>query len=263
MATIGDSGNSTRRILGAAERGKSSAFERLSSGVRIVRASDDAAGLAIATQLANQASSARVAQRNINDGFSAANIADGALQQVSDISTRLSELAAQASNGTLSDDQRGVLNAEYQQLTQEITRIAETTEFNGRRLLQGEDISIQASGSPVNISAPNLQNALESTNISSLENARAALDETTSFVNEIASARSELGASTSRLSASLGQAEVEAVNKEAAASRIRDADIATETARLTADNIRSQVAAALSAQRDKIDSTGVLSLLRA
>lgn len=126
-----------QRELAGASRSLGKAYERLSTGLRINRASDDAAGLAIAEQLKTNARLYSTASRNINDGISTLNIIDGALEQQSNAVQRLVELAQQASNGSLSSAQRNSLNAEYRSLVKEISRVGETTSFNGLRLLQG------------------------------------------------------------------------------------------------------------------------------
>ena len=135
----------TQRQLGNRTEALEKNFERLSSGKRVNRASDDPAGLAVALSILAEADTGVVAARNISDGVSALSIADGALQSSSDILTRLGELSTQAANGTLSAEQRSALNNEYQALKSELDRIASTTEFNDQALLSGSStINLQA-----------------------------------------------------------------------------------------------------------------------
>ena len=134
-------------------------FEKISSGKRINRASDDAAGLAIVDALESDVKTLDQASRNASDGISQIAIADGATSSISDINTRLQELASQASNGTLSGTQRGSLNSEFQQLTQERDRIISSTEFNGVKVFNGSSTNIQVgNGSDSNsqVSIPSL-----------------------------------------------------------------------------------------------------------
>jgi flagellin len=126
-----------QRRLGSTTQQLTKTFERLSSGLRIVRASDDAAGLAIADSLRADQRIASVAIRNANDGVSLISIADGALSEIGNVLTRMAELAEQSANGTLSVTQRSALSSEFVALSSEIQRIAETTEFNGLALLSG------------------------------------------------------------------------------------------------------------------------------
>ncbi|MCC6953953.1 MAG: flagellin FliC [Deltaproteobacteria bacterium] len=231
-------------------------FESLASGKRINRASDDPAGLSIALALQTSASVSDVARRNINDAVSASNIAEGAISTASDISARLSELASQASNGVLSDEQRESLNSEFNALRSELDRISQTTEFNGQQLLGGSaNFVVQAgtdgsSNSQISVPFPSVSAAGLglSSNLSSQASARQALDETRAAVDRLAQSRGDIGATVSRLEVANENLRASSVNERDAASQILDADIAEQAAQLTANRIGQQAAVAVKAQ---------------
>jgi flagellin len=244
-------------------------FESLSSGKRVNSASDDPAGLAVALDLLTDAAVSDVGSRNISDAVSAANIADGSLQSATEITTRLSELATQASNGTLSDSQRGQLNKEYQSLRTELDRISQTTEFNGQKLLNGStSISVQAgtdsqSTSQLAVNFPGVSSSSLglSSDISTQAGAKAAIDEAKAASETIASARGTIGADVSRLDTALENIASASINLRDAASQILDADIAETSAKLTANKIGQQAAIAIKAQAN-IQPENVLKLLQ-
>lgn len=247
----------------------STTFQQLASGSRINRASDDPAGLSVAEGLRASISSLSAASQNISYAISSIQIADSALEQASDISTRLQELAVQAANGTLSDDQRGALQNEYSQLTAEIQRIAEGTEFNGRKVLDGSTIVTQvgidsSANSQITSAGVNLSELaanLTSQSLSSQAAATSAIDQIAKFSKEISNARGSLGASGSRFGPAETVTEVALENLAAARSRIVDVDVARATAQLVAQNILQNTNAALSAQAGKLNSANVLNLL--
>lgn len=235
-------------------------FESLASGKRINRAADDPAGLAIALDLLANADTGAVAARNISDGVSALSIAEGSLSSAADITVRMSELATQAANGTLSDTQRGALDKEYQALSAELNRISATTEFNGQQLLSGStSISIQAgtgggAESQIGVSLPGVSSSsLNLTaNLLSQDSARQAIEQSKSAVSSLASSRAEIGAGESRLQAAFQNLKTAEVNQRGAASSILDADIALESANLARNKIAVQGAAAISVQANII-----------
>lgn len=243
-------------------------YEKLSSGKEINRASDNPANLAVALDLLTNARSSSVAARNISDGVSVANIADGSLSSASDITGRLQELAAQSANGTLNDDQRKALNDEYQALKAELDRTAQTTEFNGQQLLNGDtSITIQAgtdgsSNSQVSISLPGVSSSSLglSNDISTQQNAQGALDQAKSATQTIASARGDIGASVSRLESAYENVKTSELNSRTAASSITDLDVAKESSNLAASRISQQAATAVQAQANNQASL-VLKLL--
>ena len=242
--------------------------EELSSGKR--RGLDDVAALAIATQLEAEGRLSSRSSSNINDAVSLANIADGGLSQVSDILTRQGELAAQSANGTLNDEQRASLDQEFQQLSQELTRISDSTTFNGQQLLSGSgnsfDIQVgtgSSSNSQVAISTPGVSS--DSLNISSVSiataaGAQAAIDTVKLAATTVSSARGDIGGQVARLEVAYNQAQTERVNLAAARSQLQDVDVAQAAADRAAANIRQQAGVAIAGQANQAAST-VLRLL--
>jgi flagellin len=231
-------------------------FEALASGTRINRASDDPAGLAVALDLLSNAQVSDVGQRNISDAVSAADIADGAISSAAEITGRLSELASQASNGTLSDQQRSALNSEYQALVGELDRIAQTTEFNGISLLSGGgSVTVQAgsdgsSSSQLGVPFPGVSASSLglSSSIATQNGALQAIDEAKRATESLAASRGEIGATVSRLEVASENLRASSVNEREAASQIYDADIAAESARLVSNRIGQQAGVAIKAQ---------------
>ena len=243
-------------------------FERLASGRRINRASDDAASLALALSQLNYANTGGVALRNINDGISAASIAEGGLRTSTEITGRLSELAAQSANGTLSDAQRGALNEEYQALREELGRISQTTQFNGVQLLSGEgSIVIQAgvSGSgdaQLALALPNVSagGLGLSADISTADGARAALEQSQAARETLVQAQGEIGATTARFEQAISGLRVSIEANTAAASQLLDADIAQEAANSVAASIGLSASVAVAGQAN-VSSEAALQLL--
>jgi flagellin len=233
-------------------------YSRLSSGLRIATAADDAAGLGISERMRSQIRSYSVATRNAQDGISLVQTAEGALGEVSNILGRMRELAVQSSNGTLTSTDRETINAEFSQLVSEVDRIAGTASFNGINLLNGSTAtaSIQVG---INAAATDtidvaLQDttaatlglaALDTTDIANSQAAITALD---TAINSVSSSRGSLGASQNRLSSALANTQNIHENLSAAESRIRDVDVAFETADLTRNSIMQQAATSILAQ---------------
>ena len=244
-------------------------FEKLASGKRINRARDDAAGLAIASQLASNVNITHQANRNIADAGSAIQIADGSLSQITNISTRMQELAVQSANGALSDEQRQTLQTEYNQLAQEAERIVATTEFNGQKLLAGDNITVQAgtdAGGDSRIEVSGIDSSaitaqIVAQDISTQAGAQAALAPLSDTIQNLSAARGSLGAVSARLDAASNNNSVRAENEIAARSRIEDADIATEVANATAARIRAETGPALLAQTNRLNADIVRKLL--
>lgn len=270
MASISGSG-STNNLLASLSRNnqtQNKSLERLASGKRINRAADDAAGLAISDALNADARIRSKAIENADFATSLTNIADGAASQISDITGRLSELAVQAANGTLSDDQRAALNTEFQELSQEAQRIAATTEFNGVNVFSGQSTTIQVGtdsdpNSTIAINSSNIQasvSALTSLNVSDQASAQAALEGVSQVRDQVSQSRGEIGASATRIEVSQSNNRVARENSIAAESRIRDADIAAESANRVASEIRTNVNTAVLAQANQ-DRSNVLRLL--
>jgi flagellin len=248
-------------------------YERLSSGLRINRAKDDAAGLAIAESLKADSRIASVAIRNANDGISIVAITDGAIGQITNVLSRLAELAEQSANGVFSNSQRSALNLEFTALMSEVERIAFTTEFNGLKLLSGgASVTFQVgfdgtslsqvtySGVQATLAALGLAQAnssapiysiLATTDIESQSAARNAIDAIRTAITSVTRNRGTLGAAESRLDVTIQRLQVARENFMAAESRIRDADIASEAAELTRLNILQQAGTAILAQANQ------------
>lgn len=272
-----------QRRLSTASDALAKTYERLSSGQRINRASDDAAGLAIADSLKASARIATVAVRNANDGISTIAIADSALNEVGNVLTRLAELAEQSANGVFSSTQRSALQNEFTALGSEVERIAVTTEFNGVKLLSGgSELVLQigfTSGSTSRISfngvqgtlaalglavsgASALSYSLNGVNIGEGQSAaRLALDAINTAISSLASTRGVLGATEARLQVAINNLSVARENFLSAESRIRDVDVASEAAELTRLGILQQAGAAVLAQANQQPALA-LSLLR-
>ncbi len=258
-------------------------YEKLSSGQRINRASDDAAGLAIADALKADQRIANVGVRNANDGISTIAIADSALGEIGNVLTRLAELSEQSANGVFSPTQRSALSNEFVALGSEIERIANTTEFNGVRLLSGgNQLTLQVgfnSASTAQISFSGVQGTLASLGLASANTSalsyslngitiaegqrasRSALDAVRQAISSLASTRGTLGATESRLQVTINNLQVARENFAAAESRIRDVDVASEAAELTRLGILQQAGASVLAQANQQPSLA-LSLLR-
>lgn len=262
-----------QRKLSNATSQLSNSYEKLSSGMRINKASDDAAGLAIADSLKADQRIAGVAVRNASDGISAVSIADAALGQIGDVLARLSELAEQSSNGVYSTVQRSALQNEFSALASEIERIAVTTEFNGVVLLSGAaGLTLQVgfdSGSTSQLSFYNTEGTLAALGLASANtsvltysiNAETselaqsaslnALDAVNAAITSLATTRGVLGATQSRLEVTIKNLEVAKENFASAESRIRDVDVASEAAELTRINILQQAASSVLAQANQ------------
>ena len=260
--------------LDKTDRALGKTFEKLSSGFRINTASDDAAGLAIADDLKAKIRIGQIAVRNANDGISTISIADAALGEVQGVLSRLGELAEQSASGTFSSAQRSALQSEFTALSSEIERIAVTTEFNGIKLLSGStSITLQvgfdsAATSRVTIANSNgtlaglglglvtsvltySLNAANGVTAESQSASRNALDAVTGAIQSLSQMRGSLGATESRLNLAVNNLSVARENFAAAESRIRDLDIAEETAQLTRLNILQSAGAAILAQANQ------------
>lgn len=262
-----------QRNLSASSSRLATAYSRLSSGLRINRAMDDAAGLAIAESLKADSRIATVAIRNANDGVSIISITDGAIGQITNVLSRLAELAEQSANGVFSNQQRSALQLEFGALMSEVERIAMTTEFNGLKLLSGgHEVSFQVgfdgssmsqivfSGVQATLGAIGLAQAGSSNptysiigaNIAESQSAaRQALDAIRAAVVSVTRNRGTLGAAESRLETTIQNLQVARENFTAAESRIRDVDVAMEAAELTRLNILQQAGTAVLAQANQ------------
>lgn len=250
-------------------------IERLSSGLRIVKASDDPAGLAISESLRAKIRATGVAQRNANDGISMLQIAEGALNEINGILVRMRELATQAASPTMGSTERTLLDSEFLKLKSEIDRIAQVTEFNGTILLNGalstetaetnriqvgitattnDRISLQISGATLAGLSLNTQT------LSDVSAASSAISMVQAAISTTVGIRGTIGGVQSRLTSAIGNLTVSQQNLTAAESRIRDADFSSETAQFTKNQILVQAATAVLAQANLLPSAA-LSLL--
>lgn len=250
-------------------------LERLSSGMRINNASDDAAGLGISEKLKSEVRGISQASRNANDGVSLTQVAEGSLNEVAGVLTRMRELAVQSSNGTIAATERGFIDTEFQALKTEIDRIANVTEFNGIKLLDGSAAS-GAGGVALQVGIRDTANdritviiasttsadlALSGVTVSTAANAQGALTTLDNAISAISARRSSLGSVQNRLQVTMSNLSVAHENLSAANSRIRDVDIAEETAAMTRNQILSQAGASMLAQANQLPNVA-LSLLR-
>ena len=233
-------------------------YARLASGLRIATAADDAAGLGISERMRADIRSYSVASRNAQDGVSLVQTAEGALSEVSDILGRMRELSMQSANGTLSTTDRATLDTEFQQLISEIDRISSTTEFNGVSLLDGTSTSIAiqigldgTANDVINVSGTDVSTstlAVSSSSISTQSDAAGVLSTLDTAINSVNSARGTLGAQQNRLESTLRSLANVRETTSAAESRIRDVDVAMETADLTRNSILQQASTAILSQ---------------
>jgi flagellin len=252
-----------QRNLIRSERTLSTAMGRLSSGLRINSAADDAAGLAISEKLRANVRGLAQAQRNANDGISLLQTAEGAMTEVSDMLIRMRELTVQAANGTLGDSERLALENEFDELRSEIDRIANSTKFAGHNLLDGSmsqtfQVGVSNTGndqifvSLATVTSGAAGLALGTLGISTIAGAQAALDDLDNAISTVSSRRGTLGAKQNRLMVTINNLAAMHENISAANSRIRDADIADESANFTRGQILMQAGVSILAQANQL-----------
>ncbi|TXC68763.1 flagellin FliC [Sphingorhabdus soli] len=295
MTVIGTNVSAMRASTASsrAEMGLSKAIERLSTGQRINSASDDAAGLAIATRMTSEVRGLNMAMRNANDGISLAQTAEGGMNEVTNMLQRMRELAVQSANGTLSDGDRTNLQAEVTQLIGQIGDISSRTDFNGVKLLNGSNASVaiqtgSKAGESVSVSLTSVAAAdlkqfkvdgvtqetfkaadtttdvdakVSNINISYGVGAQAALGILDAALNTVTTAQANLGASQNRLQATVSSLTDRVTNISESRSRIQDADFSAESTQLAKFQILNQASTAMLAQANQ-SQQGVLSLLR-
>ena len=270
-----------QRLLSINNDRLSTSIERISSGIRINRGSDDAAGLAISEGLRSDIRALRQATRNANDGMSLVNVTEGALNEQSSILIRLRELSSQAATGTVGSTERATIQLEFSALRDELTRIAETTEFNGIGLINGNLASTVSNTSHtlIQIGIDNSSNSrldlnstlgldavtsstlgIASLSVTAAAEALTALAQIETAIGKVTSARGKVGAVQNRLQRSVSALSISAENLQAAESSIRDADIAEEIAQLTRNQILVQTSTAMVGQSNLIPQS-VLQLL--
>ncbi len=259
--------------LNRTSRALSRSFERISSGLRISRAADDAAGLGVAENLRATHTSATVAARNVNDGISIISVAEGATNEVSNILVRMRELAVQSASETLGTDQRAYIQTEFTQLSAEIDRISNVTEFNGQQLTNGSLASIDVqvginntANDVITLTLTDLQSATlgvdaATITMSTAAGASAALSAIDLALTDVNTARANFGSVENRLGSALNNLETYIETTTAAESRIRDADFGYETAQLSQNQILQQAGTSILTQAKGL-SQGALSLLQ-
>jgi flagellin len=264
----------TQRNLSKSQGALAKSMQRLSSGLRINSAKDDAAGLAISDRMTSQIRGMNQAVRNANDGISFAQTAEGALGEMTNILQRMRELSVQSANATNTTDDRTALNDEFSELSSELDRIVDTTTFNGQKLLDGTyaagaDFQVGANaGEKIAISIQNVEtsqiggtNKLNSATVSTAAAASTAMASLDSALNTVDSVRGNLGAKQNRFESTIANLNNVSENLSAARSRIVDADIATETSEMTKMNILQQAGVSILSQANQTSQLA-LSLLQ-
>ncbi|MCJ1713027.1 flagellin [Microbacterium sp. M1A1_1b] len=266
----------TYRNLNATQGDLSKSLEKLSSGLRINRAADDASGLTISEGLKSQVGGLTVAARNAQDGISVVQTAEGGLTETHSILQRMRDLAVQAGNDSNNEDSRTAISTEVGQLTQELTRISASTNFNGINLLDGSagtagvlKFQVGANGdaaSQIDVdlsksSVKDVATAVGALKFDSADDAQASITALDAQIKYVSSARSNIGAIQNRFDHAINVTNVAKENLTAASSRITDVDMAEEMVKYTRDNILSQAGTSMLAQANQ-STQGVLSLLR-
>ncbi len=256
-----------QRSLGTTQTAQAQTLERLASGSRINRAADDSAGLAISDKMKASIRSLRQDQRNAQDGISMIQTAEGAMAEVGNVLVRMRELSIQAASDTIGDAERGFVDKEVQALKAEVSRIAQSTDFNGTKILNGEggplEFQIGLHNNPnedrftfdrtqANTSVERL--GLGDVSTASKENAQNNLAAIDSAMRSVSENRSSMGAIQNRLQSAINHIQVYDENLSAARSRIADTDMATETAEMTKGQILSQAGVAVLSQANQTGS---------
>lgn len=278
-----------QRSLSNAQSAMNNSVQRLSSGLRVNGAKDDAAGLAIATGMDSATRGQTVAMRNANDAISFSQTTEGALGKIGDTLQRMRELAVQSANGTNSEDQRSAMNTEFQELQKEITRVTENTKFNGIQVLgKGGDQTFQigagtSGDNQIRIQGADLTDKTTSATATLVDgakagtpafminetkagdgdgvaNAKAAIDQIDSALKEVSGQQTIHGAAQNRMSSVISTLQVSNENQSAARGRIMDTDFASETANMARSQILQQASTAMLAQANQLPN-GVMKLL--
>jgi flagellin len=257
-----------QRQLSSQEQRLSHSMKALSSGNRIMSASDDAAGLAISENLKSNLVGNRMAKRNAEDAISMIQVGEGSLNEVNNILVRLRELSIQSASGTLSDKERGFIDLEAQQLVEEIDRIAESTRMGEKFLINGSndefefhigtdgsDNSVIKYSSRADATASSLR--ISSVDLSSSSRARSALGRIDDAIYKVGEMRASFGAVQNRLSSAISNLDVSHESLSEANSRIRDADIASESADMTRNQILQQASVSMLAQANQSKATAL------
>ena len=264
---------SAQRSLGVSNRESEGVLSKLSSGTRITKAADDAAGLAISEKMKSNIRSMKQADRNANDGISLVQTAEGGLNEVSSILTRMRELAIQTSSDTVGDVERGMTNMEYQNLKLELERISQVTEFNGKKLLNGEGetydfqvgVNNDAFNDRISYAAGQVNSRLESLgvnelDVSSKQGSQESLASLDAAIEKVSGQRAYLGAIQNRLTSTSNNLQTATENLSAANSRIRDVDYADATAQKAKLDILNAAGTSVLAQAN-MNSQNALKLI--
>ncbi|MCP8968857.1 flagellin [Ectobacillus ponti] len=247
----------TQEYLRQSQAQMEKSMNRLSSGKRINSAADDAAGLAIATRMKASQSGMEVASRNTNDGISMIQTAEGAMNSVSNILTRMRDLAVQSQNGTNNSDDQAALDKEYQALSKQIDYVADNTKFNGTTLLDGSktqiDIVTDGSGGTISV---NLSSIKSSTlglqaDITSATNANSAISKIDNALKTVATSRADLGATMNRFDYNVENLNTQATAMAASASQIQDADMAKEMSEMTKFKVLAEAGVSMLSQANQ------------
>jgi flagellin len=250
-----------QKNLNGNQKALASSFNRLSSGLRVNTAADDAAGLAISESMKSQVRSYTVAERNAADGISMAQTAEGALGEVHGVLGRLRELAMQSANGSLSDTDRGYLNTEFGQLTAEITRIQDSAKFNGVTLVgsgtaAGYTFQVglnNASADQITMTFGGVSlTAAINTTITTSANALAALSTIDAAISSVSTQRASFGAAMNKMEVATSNIQTMRLNLSAANSRIVDVDVASETSRMSRNQVLTQAGVSILAQANQL-----------
>ena len=264
----------SNRMLGLTTKTQAKSTEKLSSGYKVNRAADDAAGLAISEKMRRQIRGLTQASLNAQDGISAVQTAEGALNEVHDMLQRMNELAVKAANGTNQSEDQSYIQSEVDALIDEINRVAETTSFNEKMLLNGSwsggvDLQVGSEGTTgnrISVSIKSMDAAgisvdtLKNNGVTSQSDAQASISVIKSAMTAISKQRSDLGAIQNRLEHTINNLDNVVENTTAAESQIRDTDMATEMVKYSNNNIMAQAGQAMLAQANQ-SNQGVLSLL--
>jgi len=259
-----------QRNLSASQSSLAASMQRLSSGLRVNSAKDDAAGLAIAERMQTQVRGMNVAIRNANDGISLAQVAEGAIGKLSDMLQRMRELAVQSANATNSSDDRANLDAEFLELGAEVDRTIASTKFNGLAILESDatTLTFQVGANTddtVDITTQDLSGSnvtdASAGSVATVTDAQAAMDAIDAALTTLNTERALYGATQNRFEAIIGTLQVSSENQAAARGRIMDADFAAETANLSRAQILQQAGTAMVAQANALPQQ-VLQLLQ-
>jgi len=269
--TNGNSLNAQRNLMKTG-RAVNQSIERLSSGLKINSASDDAAGIAVAEGLKAQVGGFQQAAENANDAVALLATAEGAYNAVSDIMVRMRELAVQASTDTLTNKERAYINTEYQDLSAEISRIADVTEYNGIKLMDGTagdgndgglvfQVGTRSTGNDrIEITLKNQDNEqlnLNTTDVASLTNAQGAITAIDTAIDQLATDRATLGSTSNELTLAVDNLANTIENLSSARSQIEDADVAAESAEFTKNQVLMQAGVSMLSQANGIPQMGL------